>query len=163
MTPGKQYLLDIIRLTGTYMSSQTVAALEKHAQVQARWGLSTERWKWIQAPPLTKKLSATDTLWQRESWLSPTVSYWVYPSHSHRVYVQEKLDNTKGTQWDFLNFLYHFGFVWHFCLMGFYFNFHLLAFMGKPKKIWGRENMIKTQSIKNIFHLKKAIEHLGSK
>jgi hypothetical protein len=47
--------------------------------------------------------------------------------------------------------------------MGFYFNFHLLAFMGKPKKIWGRENMIKTQSIKNIFHLKKAIEHLGSK
>lgn len=41
----------------------------------------------VQAPPLIKKLFATDTYWKREMWFSPMACHWVYQIYSRaRMY-----------------------------------------------------------------------------
>jgi hypothetical protein len=62
----------------TFMHSETVKACIRPIQVQTRQNFSTEKEKWTQITPLTKKLSLNENFLKSECQLYLMESHWIY-------------------------------------------------------------------------------------
>lgn len=72
MTPRKQCLSFWTTRSDAHMSSETVVAHIKKAQVQAAWGPRTERREGTWVPPLTNQQFSVDNNYQRVSSMETT-------------------------------------------------------------------------------------------